>query len=98
MVRHCSCKEGFWKFFVQSTENTQRLSAYVIDYLQTCFSHALTQNKNYSDEINKTLRAIVPHAFEDHSIYLSPGVNIWKTASITAIVHYHVAKIWRERT
>lgn len=38
----------------------------VIDYLTTCFSYALKQNKGDSQEMEKNLKAIVPHAFGDH--------------------------------
>ena len=39
----------------------------MINYLQKCFSYAITQNKNDPDGIRKSLKAIIPRAFGDHS-------------------------------
>lgn len=46
----------------------KNLSDKVIDYLQKCFGFTTTQNENYPDGIRKSLKAIIPHAFGDHSI------------------------------
>ena len=45
----------------------KELSTKVINYLQKCFSYAIKQNKDDPQGIRKNLRAIVLHAFGNHS-------------------------------
>ena len=45
----------------------KKLTTKVIDYLQKCLSYAVKQNKDDAEGIRTKLRAIVPHAFGDHS-------------------------------
>ena len=39
----------------------------IIEYLQRCFGYALKQNRDDPEGVRKNLRAIVPHAFGEHT-------------------------------
>ena len=43
------------------------LTPMIIEYLQRCFGYALKQNKDDPEGVRKNLRAIVPHAFGEHT-------------------------------
>ena len=45
----------------------KNLSAKAIQYLQRCFTYAFKQNKDDPTGVKTSLRAIIPHAFGDHS-------------------------------
>ncbi|XP_078344011.1 uncharacterized protein LOC144629653 [Oculina patagonica] len=50
-----------------STISDKNITNKVIEYIQRCFGYALKQNKDNPDGVRKSLKAIVPHAFGDHS-------------------------------
>ena len=60
-------KRAFGSSMYNLQKRHKNLSGKVIDYLQKYFSYAITQNKNDPDGIRKSLKAIIPHAFGDHS-------------------------------
>ena len=47
--------------------DSSSLSQKVINYLQKCFSYCIHQNKNNPSQLSKEIKAIIPHAFGDHS-------------------------------
>ena len=59
-------KRAFASSLYGLQKSHKKLTAKVIDYLQKCFSYAVTQNKNDPTGVKNGLRAIVPHAFGDH--------------------------------
>ena len=59
-------KRAFASSLYGLQKSHKKLTAKVIDYLQKCFSYAVTQNKNDPTGVKNSLRAIVPHAFGDH--------------------------------
>ena len=59
-------KRAFVSSLYGLQKSHKKLTAKVIDYLQKCFSYAVTQNKNDPTGVTNGLRAIVPHAFGDH--------------------------------
>lgn len=60
-------KRAFGSSLYNLQKTHKKLSAKVIDYLQKCFSYAIKQNEGDPDGIKKSLKAIVPHAFGEHS-------------------------------
>ena len=59
-------KRAFASSLYGLQKSHKKLTAKVIDYLQKCFTYAVTQNKNDPTGVKNGLRAIVPHAFGDH--------------------------------
>ena len=45
----------------------KNITGKVIDYFQRCFSYAIKQNKDNPEGVKTSLKAIVPHAFGDHT-------------------------------
>ncbi|XP_070547580.1 uncharacterized protein [Ptychodera flava] len=61
-------KKGFADklYKLKAEKSYGQLSTKVICYLQKCFSYALSQNSSSASDLEKNLKAIVPHAFGDH--------------------------------
>ena len=72
----CTLSERQWtnckklKTETSSPRGESVLSNKVIDYLGKCFSYSVAQNAGNTDNLQKAIRLIDPHAFGNHEHYL----------------------------
>ncbi|XP_006825610.2 uncharacterized protein LOC102807925 [Saccoglossus kowalevskii] len=66
-VKNNHTKKGFTNKLYKLKEDYKQLLTKVINYLQKCFSYAISQNRDSVSSMQKNLKSIIPHAFGDHT-------------------------------